>query len=118
MWKIVKGLALLLVAAQLAVVPPLLPAQVQLHGPAPLTAEAVPIAQRLVAGTTPKACALALPQAPLTAPLLPPPVKAAVLTGFGVPAAKSLALLSVSVAPPPARMAAVVLVRAGAAAPS
>ena len=37
-------------ALQLAVVPPLDPAQVQVQGPEPETVEAVPVEQRLVVG--------------------------------------------------------------------
>jgi hypothetical protein len=53
-------------AEQLAVVPPLLPAQDQFHGPLPLTAEAVPVVQSPVLGallTVP----FAVPQEPFTA---------------------------------------------------
>lgn len=38
------------VALQLAVVPPPIPAQVQVHGPVPVTADGVPAVQRLVVG--------------------------------------------------------------------
>jgi len=54
-------------AEQLAVVPPLLPAQDQFHGPLPLTAEAVPIVQSPVLGAVLTALPLAVPQEPFTA---------------------------------------------------
>jgi hypothetical protein len=52
MWKIVNGFAALLLAEQLAVLPPLEPAQVQLHGPLPLTTDAIPIEHRFALGAT------------------------------------------------------------------
>lgn len=48
------------------VVPPLLPSQLQLQGPVPLTAVAVPVLQKLVAGAVLTVVPLALPQLPLT----------------------------------------------------
>jgi hypothetical protein len=48
-------------AEQLAVVPPLLPAQDQFHGPLPVTAEAAPALQRFVAGALLTATPLAEP---------------------------------------------------------
>ena len=54
-------------AEQLAVVPPLLPAQDQFHGPLPVTAEAVPIVQSPVVGAVLTALPLAVPQEPFTA---------------------------------------------------
>ena len=54
-------------AEQLAVVPPLLPAQDQFHGPLPVTAEAVPIVQSPVLGAVLTALPLAVPQEPFTA---------------------------------------------------
>ena len=54
-------------AEQLAVVPPLLPAQDQFHGPLPVTVEAVPIVQSPVLGTVLTALPLAVPQEPFTA---------------------------------------------------
>ena len=53
------------VALQLAVVPPLIPAQVQIHGPVPVTAEGVPAVQRLVVGIEARVWPLELPQVPL-----------------------------------------------------
>ena len=52
-------------AAQALVKPPLLPEQFHAHGPAPLTADAVPAAQRLALGATVVANPSAAPQAPL-----------------------------------------------------
>jgi len=46
--------------------PPLLPAQVQLHGPVPATCEATPEMQRLVVGALKASAPLARPQKPLT----------------------------------------------------
>ncbi len=57
-------------AEQLAVVPPLLPAQLQLHGPLPLTAEAIPAEHKLLVGALVTATPLAEPQAPLPAEAL------------------------------------------------
>src|ERR1700743_2230357 len=54
-------------ALQLAVVPPLLPAQLHFQGPLPLTAEAVPAEQRLLVGAVLSACPFTAPQAPLVA---------------------------------------------------
>jgi hypothetical protein len=54
-------------AEQLAVVPPLLPAQLQLHGPLPLTTEAIPVEHKPLAGALLAATPLAEPQAPLPA---------------------------------------------------
>ena len=53
-------------AEQLAVDPPLDPAQVQVHGPEPLIVEIVPALQRFVVGAEVKLWALDDPQAPLT----------------------------------------------------
>src|SRR6185437_2664227 len=55
-----------LVAEQVAVVPPLLPAQVHDHGPVPLTADAVPALQRLAVGAVLKLPPFEEPQTPLT----------------------------------------------------
>jgi hypothetical protein len=52
-------------AEQLAVVPPLLPAHVHVHAPAPLTAEARPVVHRLLEGAELTATPLALPHEPL-----------------------------------------------------
>jgi hypothetical protein len=49
-----------------AVEPPLLPPQVQLQGPLPLTADAVPVLQRLALGFALTVAAFELPHAPLT----------------------------------------------------
>ena len=57
-------------AVQLAVVPLLLPVQLQLHGPLPLTAEAVPAEHKPLAGALLAATPLAEPQAPLPAEAL------------------------------------------------
>ena len=54
-------------AEQPAVVPPLLPAQDQFHGPLPLTAEAVPLVQSPVLGALLAVVPLAEPQEPFTA---------------------------------------------------
>ena len=53
-------------AEQESVVPVFAPLQVQLHGPLPLTADAVPEVQRLAAGAALRSAPLLLPQAPLT----------------------------------------------------
>ena len=53
-------------AEQLAVEPPFDPAQVQVHGPAPLTALALPAVQRLLVGAAVKTPLLAEPHWPLT----------------------------------------------------
>jgi hypothetical protein len=53
-----------------AVVPPFDPAQLQLHGPEPLTAEAVPALHRLVVGAVEVGTPFAEPQEPLTTPEL------------------------------------------------
>jgi hypothetical protein len=55
------------VAEQEADVPPFDPAQVQLHGPLPVTLEAVPKVQRLVVGIDETVVPLADPQEPLIA---------------------------------------------------
>jgi hypothetical protein len=54
-------------ALQLAVEPPLLPAQLHFHGPLPLTADAVPAAQRLAVGALVSVAPLEEPHLPLTA---------------------------------------------------
>jgi hypothetical protein len=53
-------------AAHCAVLPPLLPAQSQLHGPLPLIADAVPAVQRLVVGLLLRLSPFDDPQVPLT----------------------------------------------------
>jgi hypothetical protein len=53
-------------AEQLAFVPPLVPLQLQLQGPLPVTVVAVPDEQRSVAGATPRKAPLLLPQTPST----------------------------------------------------
>ena len=58
---------ILLVAEQLAVVPPLAPPHVQLQGPVPTTGEEVPVEQRLIVGAVPCVCPSLLPQTPDTA---------------------------------------------------
>lgn len=61
-------------ALQLASLPPLLPVQVQVKGPKPVTVGIFPVvAQRFVAGTAANAEPFALPQAPATADGPPPP---------------------------------------------
>src|SRR5271155_2180260 len=57
-------------AEQLTVLPPFDPAQLQLHGPEPFTADAVPAVHRLVAGVTLVVAPLVHPHAPLTAKAL------------------------------------------------
>jgi hypothetical protein len=49
----------------IAVAPPLLPAQLQLHGPLPATVDAVPALQRLAIGAVLTFVPFALPHAPL-----------------------------------------------------
>ena len=61
------------VAEQVAVVPPLLPAQFQLQGPPPVTVDAVPALQRLAVGALDRLDPFEAPHAPLT---LPPPAAA------------------------------------------
>ena len=56
-----------LVAEQVAVVPPPLPAQLHDHGPLPLTADAVPVLQRLAVGALARLPPFEAPHAPLTA---------------------------------------------------
>ena len=64
-------------AEQLAVVPPLVPLQIQLHGPDPVTVDAAPVKQRFVVGIDDAVMPFALPQTPFTGtaatlhPLLP-----------------------------------------------
>ena len=53
-------------AEQEAVLPPLLPIQLQDHGPLPVTEDAVPELQRPVAGTVEKLPPLAEPHCPFT----------------------------------------------------
>ena len=52
-------------AVHVALVPPLLPLQVQLHGPLPLTVAGVPLLHRYVEGATVKIAPLEGPQTPL-----------------------------------------------------
>jgi hypothetical protein len=54
-------------ALQLAVEPPLLPAQLHFHGPLPVTADAVPAVHRLLVGALLSVAPLEEPHAPLTA---------------------------------------------------
>jgi hypothetical protein len=54
-------------AEQVAVVPPLLPAQFHDQGPLPLTADVVPAVQRLAVGVLARVAPFEEPQAPLTA---------------------------------------------------
>ncbi len=63
----VEPLDVFRVAEHEAVAPPLLPAQFQLHGPAPLTADAVPTLQRLVVGALVRLAPFEEPHAPFTA---------------------------------------------------
>ena len=53
-------------AEQVAVVPPFVPAQLQFHGPEPVTALAVPAVQRLVLGAVVKVPPWDAPQTPST----------------------------------------------------
>jgi hypothetical protein len=55
-------------AEQLAVEPPLAPKQLQSHGPAPVTVEALPLLQRLVVGALVKSALFDEPHAPLVFP--------------------------------------------------
>ncbi len=52
-------------AEQLAEVPPLLILHIQLHGPLPVRADALPVKQRFMEGAMVNACPLLLPQVPL-----------------------------------------------------
>ncbi len=54
-------------AVQLAVEPPLLPAQLHAQGPLPVTLDEVPAVHRLVVGTLARLSPLDAPQMPLTA---------------------------------------------------
>src|SRR6266581_6947703 len=54
-------------AEQLAVVPPLEPPQLHVHGPEPATDDDVPVEQRLVEGADDAVVPFADPHAPLTA---------------------------------------------------
>jgi hypothetical protein len=56
-----------IVALHIAVVPPLIPAHVQLHGPLPVKAEVVPAEQRFAVGATVRVLPLLLPQVPFIA---------------------------------------------------
>ena len=60
-------MTVVLFAEQLAVVPPFRPPQVQVQGPDPLTAEAVPALHKLALGALPIDAPFAEPQAPLVA---------------------------------------------------
>jgi hypothetical protein len=53
-------------AVHWAAMPPLLPAQLHVHGPLPLTAEAVPVLHRLVVGADARVMPLDEPQTPFT----------------------------------------------------
>jgi hypothetical protein len=63
-------------AVHCAVLPPLLPAQLQFHGPVPLTVDVVPAVQRLVVGLLLRLWPFDDPHAPLTSRLRPPPIDA------------------------------------------
>src|SRR5512135_13995 len=63
-WPLTGGLAIF--AEQLAVEPPFDPAQVQVHGPVPLTVLALPALQRLLVGAAVKVPPLDEPHWPLT----------------------------------------------------
>src|SRR5258708_7950119 len=56
-------------AEQLAVVPPFVPVQNQVHGPVPVTVVAVPAEQRFMAGAVATVVPFALPHAPFTTAL-------------------------------------------------
>ena len=60
------GAELCMAAEQLAVVPPFSPAQLQVQGPEPVTALALPVVQRLVLGAAVKVPPWAVPHAPST----------------------------------------------------
>jgi len=55
-----------MLAEQVAVVPPLLPVQLQLQGPLPVTLEVVPVVQRFAVGAIVIMVPLAVPHVPLT----------------------------------------------------
>src|SRR5262249_7748999 len=63
-----------MLAKQLAVVPPLEPLQFHAHGPEPATDDAAPAEQKLVEGADDTIVPLADPHMPLTAAGVPPPV--------------------------------------------
>ena len=93
-------------AVQLALAPPLAPAQLHDHGPLPLTDEAVPVVHKLVVGTLLREAPFDKPHAPLTGsgrlheavvpPLLPAQFQVVVVPLFAVfddvPAVQLLAL--------------------------
>ena len=60
------GLEAIFVAEQVAVVPPLLPAQLHAHGPLPPTDDAAPAMQRLAVGALMCATPAAAPHTPFT----------------------------------------------------
>jgi len=66
-------------AEQLAVVPPLLPAQLHDHGPLPLTVDAVPALQRLAVGALVRLPPFEEPHVPLT---LAPPLEEVVSVAY------------------------------------
>ena len=56
-----------MLAVQTDVIPPLLPAHCQLHGPVPANEDSVPVLQRLIDGVLVNSPPLLLPQVPFTA---------------------------------------------------
>jgi hypothetical protein len=66
-------------AEQIAVVPPLLPAQLHDHGPLPLTLDAVPALQRFAVGALVRSAPFEEPHAPSTAA---PPLEATVSVAY------------------------------------
>jgi hypothetical protein len=66
------SLIVILLAVQLAVVPPFVPAHVHDQGPLPLTADGVPVLHRLLVGTVVMDPPLMLPQVPFVIWLLSP----------------------------------------------
>jgi hypothetical protein len=82
-------------AEQLAVVPLLEPVQDHVHGPEPVTLDAVPAVQRLVVGTVLTVVPLAEPQVPFTAAPLPLIVTVAVLVPSVAPLADERVIVKV-----------------------
>ena len=80
-------------AEQLALVPPLLPAQPQVHGPDPLTEEAVPVAQRSADGLLTTLIPFVAPQAPLTATALQVGAPVSTVVDTGLPCAVKVPLV-------------------------
>ena len=73
-------------AEQLALVPPLEPPQLHVHGPEPVTDDDVPVEQRLVEGADDALVTFADPHAPLTATAAAPTATVVLAIGDVPPA--------------------------------